>query len=195
QALRLAEYAQRWAPVDEIWVSPALRSQQTAAPVIASLDVPGRTLDWLLEAQPSDLEGLTREEIREKLGGVKGRPVDEWWQGLPDGGEDLRDFGGRIAAGWNAEIERLGGQRVGEAPHWRGLPRELRVVVVSHAGTSAASLEHLLGLEPVPWPWERFRLGHAGIVTLRSRKMSVGQIFALDRFNDREHLPRGLHTR
>ncbi|MEN0063029.1 MAG: histidine phosphatase family protein [Myxococcota bacterium] len=193
QAARLAERAENWPEVDAIWVSPALRAQQTAEPLIERLDVPVRTLDWLLEAQPTDLEGLTRAEIRQRIGGMRGRPLDEWWHGLP-GGEDLRAFTKRIADGWNAELTSLGASRTTEPPHWRDLPRELRVVVVCHAGTSGASLGHLLGVEPVPWSWERFRLGHAGLVVVRSRAMSTGHIFALDRFNERDHLPRTLHT-
>jgi len=193
QAQRLADRVRSWRPVDAIWVSPAIRSQQTAEPLIECLDAEVRTLDWLLEAQPSNLEGLTRDEIRERLGGMKGRPIEAWWDGLP-GGEDLRAFTERITAGWNAEIEALGGARGDAPPHWRGLPEQYRLLVVSHAGTSAASLGHLLGLPPVPWSWERFRLGHASTVVVRSRKLSTGQIFGLDRFNDREHLPRALYT-
>ncbi len=193
QAERLADWARTWKPVDEIWISPAIRAQQTAAPLVEVLGSSWRTLDWLLEAQPANLEGMTRAEIRERLSGARGRPAEQWWEGLPDG-EDLRDFTRRIGDGWNDEITRAGGQRADTAPHWSGLPDGQRIVVVSHAGTSAASLGHLLGLEPVPWSWERFRLGHAGIVVLRSRRMSTGEIFSLDRFNDREHLPRALHT-
>lgn len=194
QAARLAERASDWPAIDVVWISPATRSQQTAAPLVDVLGAPSRTLDWLLEAQPSNLEGLSRSEIRERLGGMKARPVDEWWDGLPDGGEDLRAFTSRIGDGWDAEIAALGGRRVDGEPCWRDLPRELRVVVVSHAGTSAASLGHLLGIPAVPWSWERFRLGHASTVVVRSRRVSTGEIFALDRFNDRDHLPRDLHT-
>lgn len=193
QAKRLADRAAQWPRVDAVWVSPALRSQQTAAPLIESLGAPARTLGWLLEAQPSNLEGLTREEIHERLGGMRGRPLEEWWAGLP-GGEDLGEFTKRVTEGWDTEIAALGASRADEPPHYRELPEGFRLVVVSHAGTSGASLGHLLGLPPIPWSWERFRLGHASTVVVRSRRMSTGAIFALDRFNDRDHLPRSLHT-
>lgn len=194
QAARLAERAEHWQAVDEVWISPALRSQQTAAPLVERLQAPTRTLDWLLEAQPADLNGLTREEIRERVGGMRQRPVGEWWQGMP-GGEALRAFTARVSDGLNAEIANLGGRRNDADPHWNDLPSGLRIVIVSHAGTSGVALGYLLGLPAVPWSWERFRLGHAAFAVVRSQRMSDGMIFGLDRFNDREHLPRSMHTR
>lgn len=193
QAALLAQRIGDWADVDEVWVSPAQRAQQTAAPLIEALGVPHRTLDWLLEVQGPDLEGCTPEEIASVFRGARYRPVGDWWAGLP-GGEALHDFVGRIAAGVEAELSSLGAERAAEDPHWRGLPREHRVVIVSHAGTSGASLGHLLGLPPVPWAWERFRLGHAAMAMVRSAAIADGLIFALHGFNDRQHLPPELHT-
>jgi hypothetical protein len=51
-------------------------------------------------------------------------------------------------------------------------------------------LSHLLGIEPVPWEAERFRLGWAGITRLRTHPVGGGggHIWSLVRFNEREHL-------
>ena len=190
QARRLAERATGWPWVDEVWVSPATRSQQTAAPLVEALGQTVRTLDWLLEVQPMNLEGKTREEVRALFKGARARSVEDWWEGHR-GGDNLRD---RISAGFDEEITRLGGQRAEAAPHWRDLPAAMRIVVVSHAGTSGAALSHLLGVPHVPWAWERFRLGHAGMVVVRSAPMSEGHIFQLHSFNDRGHLPQEMHT-
>ncbi len=59
-------------------------------------------------------------------------------------------------------------------PHWRELPRERRVVIVSHAGVSGVALAHLIGLPQVPWAWERFRLGHAAVAVVRTAAIADG---------------------
>ncbi len=193
QAARLAERAQTWSHVDEIWISPARRSQQTAAPLVEALGAPARTLDWLLEVQGPDLEGKSPEEVRAAFHGARYRPREQWWTGMP-GGEDLRGFTTRIVRGMAQELGTLGAHREEEAPHWRGLPKGRRVVIVSHAGTSGVLLGHLLGVPPVAWSWERFRLGHAAMAVLRTSAIADGLIFGLHGFNDRVHLPKRMHT-
>lgn len=187
QADRLAERARSWPEVHEVWISPATRSQQTAAPLVDALGAPARTLPWLLEAQGPNLDGLTPEQLAELFHGARYRAVAEWWAGLP-GGEDLRAFVARIAAGFADELGRLGVTRTEGDPHWRELPRGRRIVIVSHAGTSGAALSHLVGLHQVPWAWERFRLGHAAMAVVRTAAIADGLIFAMHSFNDREHL-------
>ncbi len=193
QASLLAVRAASWAPIDEVWVSPATRSQQTAAPLVERLQAPARTLDWLLEAQPPSIEGKTREEIRALFRGMRQRDPLAWWQGLP-GGEDLRQFTRRVTEGLDQELAGLGGARQAADPHWRDIERERRVVIVSHAGTSGTALAHLMGLPEVAWSWERFRLGHAAMAVVRASAISEGAIFGLHSFNDRQHLPAELHT-
>lgn len=195
QASRLAVRARDWPPVEEIWVSPAVRSQQTARPLIEALGAPTRTLDWLLEVQvPAHLEGKSRVELRAYFDGLRERSTEDWWHGLPDGGENLQDFWQRVSRGFDDELTHRGAARAECDPHWRDLPDGARIVVVSHAGTSCVAATHLLGLPPVPWAWERFRLGHAGITVVRSSPISTGQIFQLHTFNDRVHLPPEMHT-
>ncbi len=193
QARRLGERARDWPAVDEVWVSPARRSQETAAPLIEALGAPARTLPWLLEVRPPDFDGLSPSEMRGMFHGARYRPVPDWWAGLP-GGEDLREFVARIRGGFEDELGRLGVKRVDDDPHWRELPRERRVVIVSHAGVSGVALAHLIGLPQVPWAWERFRLGHAAVAVVRTAAIADGLIFALHSFNDREHLPPELRT-
>lgn len=193
QARRLGERARTWPAVDEVWVSPATRSQQTAAPLIEALGAPARTLDWLIEVRPPDFGGLSPEQFRTMFQGARYRPVAAWWAGLP-GGEDLRQFVARVADGFADELGRLGVSRLDEDPHWRELPRGRRVVIVSHAGVSGVALAHLLGLPQVPWSWERFRLGHAAMAVVRTAAIAEGLIFALHSFNDREHLAPEMRT-
>ena len=82
-------------------------------------------------------------------------------------------------------------QRVKQTlPVWRLDQPDLRVAIVAHAGTNGVLLCHLLGLDPVPWEWDRFVTMHASITRLTSIAMADGHTFALTRLSDVEHLPR-----
>ena len=52
----------------------------------------------------------------------------------------------------------------------------------------------MLGLEPVPWEWDRFVTHHASITRLSTMEMRDGYTFALNRLSDVEHLPRDART-
>ncbi len=67
-------------------------------------------------------------------------------------------------------------------------------MVVAHAGTDAVCLGHLLGIEPVPWEWERFVSFHASVSVVRTMPIAGAQSFSLFRFSDTGHLPPELQT-
>jgi broad specificity phosphatase PhoE len=69
-----------------------------------------------------------------------------------------------------------------------------RVVIVAHAGTNTIVLGHLLGLEPVPWEWERFRQPHTGVARLTMAKISTGWAFSLRQSGNVSHLHPGMVT-
>ena len=52
----------------------------------------------------------------------------------------------------------------------------------------------LLGLDPVPWEWDRFVTMHASITRLSSFEMRDGHTFALNRLSDVEHIPAGSRS-
>jgi broad specificity phosphatase PhoE len=68
------------------------------------------------------------------------------------------------------------------------------VVVVAHAGTDAVCLGHLLGIDPVPWEWERFVSFHTSVSIVRPMPVADAHSFSLFRFSDTSHLPPHLHT-
>ncbi len=80
-------------------------------------------------------------------------------------------------------------------PLWRLDDPDRRVVVVAHGGTNAVSLGFLLGIEPVPWEWERFVSFHASVSTIVPIGISGGHSFSLFRFSDVSHLPDDMRTR
>ena len=62
------------------------------------------------------------------------------------------------------------------------------VGIFAFAGTNGVILCQLLGLDPVPWEWDRFVTGHASITRLTSIELGDGHTFSLTKLSDVEHL-------
>jgi probable phosphoglycerate mutase len=69
-----------------------------------------------------------------------------------------------------------------------------RVVIVAHGGTNAVILGYLLGLDPVPWEWERFAQPHTGVSRLTMVRIADGWAFSLRQLGDVAHLHPGMVT-
>jgi len=183
-------------PLSEILVSPALRSQQTAEPIVEATGLDPVTVDGLLEIQMPRWDGIPEEEVQRAFREARHRTPEEWWQGLP-GGESFRDFHDRITSTLTRELGKRGLRRDdgGRSHLWHLEPSDHRIAIVAHGGTNSVSLGWLLDLEPAPWEWERFVLGHCSLAELRSIDIAGGSTFSLRTFNDREHLAADLRTR
>jgi broad specificity phosphatase PhoE len=180
---------------DELLVSTATRSQETAAPIRdVHADTPTQDRAWLHEIRmPGRWEGTPAEEVDRAFAEARHRPREEWWEGMP-GGESFRDFHARVTIGLDAELEEVGVTLDPELGLWE-VPREAPdLLMVAHAGTNSVILGRLLGLEPQPWEWERFASDHASVTVLRSTRIGGGHIFSLQTFSDVSHLPRELVT-
>lgn len=192
---RLLGEAFRGRRVDRILVSPLLRSQQTAAPVVEATGVEPETLPWLPEIASPEWEGTPSETVEAIFAEARAKPLDEQWDGLP-GGESFRDFHRRVTTGLDGLLAELGCARITQFPPlWRLDDPGPTVVVVAHAGTDAVCLGHLLGIDPVPWEWERFVSFHASVSVVRPMPIAEAHSFSLFRFSDTSHLPEHLHTR
>lgn len=179
-----------YGPVDQLIVSPARRSQQTAAPVAEALDLPVVTEPWLLEIRnPPDFEGSPIEDIQEAYESARTRTREEAWDGLP-GGEPVRDFHARITAGLRAWLSEQGVRPTGADDLWEVDPSAPgRVVAVAHAGTNSTIVAHLLGVAPQPWDWDRFAMGHASVAVLSTTAIAGSHIWSLRALGDGTHLP------
>ncbi|MBT8213154.1 MAG: histidine phosphatase family protein [Acidimicrobiia bacterium] len=182
--------------IAEILVSPAKRSQETAAPIVEAVGVEPQTIDDLVEIQLPDWHGKLEEQVQRIFMDARHRPPEEWWDGL-DGGESFRDFHERIVSA----MTRILAER-SMRPHDEGIPHlwhvetdPKRIVIVAHAGTNAVALGWLLGLDPTPWEWERFVLGHSSMARVQALPLAGEHVFSLRTFNDVEHLDVSERTR
>ena len=189
---RLAAEALRDEQFDEVWVSPLLRAQQTAQPYLEMLGSgsgPSVTQDWLEEIRNPIWHGTPREKAEEAYREEKARPAEARWSGLVDG-EPVRDFVARINLGAGYFLEERGVTRQDHSlPLWHIGSPDRRILLVAHAGTNSVLICHLLGVNPTPWEWDRFVIGHASISRVRSIEMGDGHTFGLTKLSDLEHLP------
>jgi broad specificity phosphatase PhoE len=181
--------------VDRLLVSPLVRAQQTAEPAAKALGLEPETLPWLAEIASPAWDGTPSETVEAIFAEARAKPLDDQWDGLP-GGESFRDFHRRVTGGLVGLLNELGCERLTEFPPlWRVDDPGPCVVIVAHAGTDAVCLGHLLGIEAVPWEWERFVSFHASVSVVRPMPIADAHSFSLFRFSDTSHLPEHLQTR
>lgn len=196
QAQRVGHRFSTLEGVDELWSSPMSRAAETAQPVAGELRMEQEVYDWLREIQnPPEWEGSPVEVIEAGFEHANYRSMDEMWQGLP-GGETFRDFHDRVTTGLIETLDSHGVHPAepGQRHLWDVDDPGKRVVVVAHAGTNAVILGHLLGLDPVPWEWDRFRQPHTGVSRLTTFRVSTGWAFSLRQLGDVAHLHPGMVT-
>ena len=191
--------ADRLAPmkgVDEIWVSPMNRAQQTSEPIAEALGFEIETYEWLHELKnPPEFEGRPGEEVNRYFETVNLRPIEDLWDGFGKNGESFRDFHIRVTEGLVATLDSHGIHPYPDSQHlWKLDEPGKRVLIVAHGGTNAVILGYLLGLDPVPWEWERFAHPHTGVSRLNMVRIADGWAFSLRQVGDVSHLPADMVT-
>ena len=66
-----------------------------------------------------------------------------------------------------------------DLPIWTIAEPDKRIALVAHAGTNSVFMCHLLGLQPTPWEWDRFVLGHASVSRIEALEVHGGFTFSL----------------
>ena len=173
---------------DHVFVSPLLRACQTASPFLKHHDRPQIVEPWLEEIREPAWHGQPAEvTIKAYNDDAKANAVDRW-SGLT-GGEPVSEFVSRIRSGCADFLSRHGVRRQDTLlPVWDIDEPQTSFVFVAHAGTNSVIICHLLGLEPTPWEWERFVIGHASMTTIKAIKLGDGYTFSLQNLSDLEHL-------
>jgi len=187
QAQRVAE-ALDGEVFDEIVISPLRRPRLTAAPLLAARGADEVIEPWLEEIREPNWHGTPAELARKAYDEERSRAASARWEGLV-GGEPSREFVERVRAGATKFLGERGVYRSQQTlPVWHIDESERRIAVFAHAGTNGVLLCHLLGLDPVPWEWDRFVTGHASITRLTSIQLGDGHTFSLTKLSDVEHL-------
>jgi probable phosphoglycerate mutase len=182
-------------PATELIASPAIRAQQTAAPIAEATGLDTQTVEDLTEVRMPDWEGVTEEKVIEIFKTSRHRSPDEWWDGLP-GGESFREFHDRVTRALDTLLAERGVTRDADDPQlWHMDEDPGRIVVVAHGGTNSVSLTHLLGVPPAPWEWERLVLFHASFARIKLIPLAGGFVPSLRTFNDQDHIPLELRSR
>jgi broad specificity phosphatase PhoE len=197
QALRVAHRLISLDTVDELWVSTMHRAMETAEPISSEIRQEMTSYHWLQEINnPPEWDGAPADEIDRRFAEANVRNMEEMWDGLP-GGESFRTFHERVVGGLRETLSTHGIRPMeeGGGRHlWEVQDPDRKVVIVAHAGTNAVVLGHLLGLDPVPWEWERFRQPHTGVSRLTMTRISSGWAFSLRQLGDVTHLHPGMVT-
>jgi probable phosphoglycerate mutase len=182
---------------DEVWVSPLVRAQQTAQPLLRDRGLESgsaTTQDWLEEIRNPIWHGTPRDKADAAYREERMRPAALRWNGLEDG-EPVREFVKRIHVGATQFLGERGVEPSGqELPVWRIANPDRKILLIAHAGTNSVFIGHILGLPPTPWEWERFVIGHGSISRLVSYELGDGHTFGLTKLSDVEHLPFGDRT-
>jgi 2,3-bisphosphoglycerate-dependent phosphoglycerate mutase len=173
---------------DEIVISPLRRPRLTAAPSLAQRGLDEVIEAWLEEIREPNWHGTPAELAKKAYEEERSRAADDRWAGLV-GGEAARDFVERVRAGATDFFGERGIYRSKQTlPVWQIERSDRRIAVFAHAGTNGVILCHLLGLDPVPWEWDRFVTGHASITRLSTMELADGHTFSLTKLSDVEHL-------
>ena len=194
QAARMAELIGD-ETFDEVLVSPLQRARQTAAPLYERLGRPEQIEPWLEEIRDPGWHGTPAEKAQQAYAEMRGRSVDERWDGL-EGGESIREFTDRIHVGATEFLRHRSIVRIEhELPIWSAGDFGKRIALVAHAGTNSVTIGHLLGLDPTPWEWDRFVLGHASISRVEALPVKDGWTFSLTSLSSAEHIPPDRRSR
>lgn len=182
---------------DEVFVSPLVRTQQTAIPFLKATKHSLVIAPWLEEIRNPIWHGTPEERANEAWKAEKAKSSHERWGGL-EGGEPVVEFVERINNGAHLFLMKEGLVRSDNSlPVWvpnDDFNEDKRIALIAHAGTSSVAICHMLGLTPTPWEWERLVIGHATINRVRSLRLGDGITFGLSQLSGNEHLPPDLRT-
>lgn len=178
---------------DHIVCSPLTRAQETMKLVTGGgSDI--LLAPWLAEIRYPSWQGRPSRLAAEELAQMRCLPIEERWKAFAGAGETIAEFVLRVQHGFCAFLGSIGVRmRPGGGPRtWDADSPPQRVLLIGHAGSIAAVLSTLMGVEPAPWEWERYQLAYCSITEMVSFPVHPGHAFSLARLGDVEHLDPAL---
>ena len=175
--------------IDEIWVSPLKRAQETFTP-FKEKNI-GRSIhvyDWLqemLDDEEAALYGKGTEEVMAFFAKRNSQSFEEWSEASH--GKYMQVFRKNIVSNLERELGNRGIVAL-DAEYDRRFDLSKssieRLMIISHAGTMSVLLSYFLNMPHYAWTWRKFLPRHAGHTTLKSTQISGGNFFRLKEFNN-----------
>lgn len=175
--------------VDEIWVSPLKRAQETFTPFEAKkIAKSSFTYEWLQEMQDEEEEALygkSKEEVMAFFAKRNSQSFEEWAEASH--GKYMEVFSKNIVSNLEVELGNRGIVSL-DAEYDRRFDLSAssieRLMIISHAGTMSVLLSYFLNMPLYAWTWRKFLPRHTGHTTLKSTQISGGHFFRLKEFNN-----------
>jgi len=175
--------------IDEIWVSPLKRAQETFAPFEdKKIAKSTYTYEWLQEMQDEEEEALygkSKEEVMAFFAKRNSQSFEDWAEASH--GKYMEIFSENIVSNLEVELSNRGIVSL-DAEYDRRFDLSKssieRLMIISHAGTMSVLLSYFLNMPLYAWTWRKFLPRHTGHTTLKSTQISGGHFFRLKEFNN-----------
>ena len=175
--------------MDEMWVSPLNRAQETHQPFVERNVAKNVFIyDWLKEMEDDEevaLYGKKTDEILEFFAKRNTQSFEEWTQGSH--GVYMKDYRQNIISHLEVELKNRGIECTDDTYDRQFSIQDdsiEKLMIVSHAGTMSVLLSYFLNMEHYAWTWRKFLPRHAGHTRLRSTSIGNGHFFRLKEFNN-----------
>jgi probable phosphoglycerate mutase len=180
---------------DLVLTSPVKRALETIAVAGDGLATP-KVQDWLAEIRYPTWQGQPPEVAARALAGARVLPAHERWNAFEDSGEGIRSFTDRVRSGLRHFLSGIQVCPTVESGSvlWEMDSVEHEILVVAHAGSISTAISMLLGMEPTPWEWERFQIGHCSITRLITIPIGHKYVFCIERLGYMEFIPEHLRS-
>ena len=175
--------------VDELWVSPLTRAQETHLPFKdKSISKKIHVFKWLKEMEDEEekeLFGKSQEEVMDFFEKRNTQSFEEWIVG--NHGQYMEKFRDNIILNLESELEKRNinpsGNKYDRLFDLNNSEIQ-KIMIISHAGTMSVLISYFLNMPLYPWTWRKFLPRHAGHTILKSTEISSGHFFRLKEFNN-----------
>ena len=175
--------------VDELWVSPLTRAQETHLPFKdKSISKKIHVFKWLKEMEDEEekeLFGKSQEEVMDFFEKRNTQSFEEWIVG--NHGQYMEKFRDNIILNLESELEKRNinpsGNKYDRLFDLNNSEIQ-KIMIISHAGTMSVLISYFLNMPLYPWTWRKFLPRHGGHTILKSTEISSGHFFRLKEFNN-----------